>query len=42
MSHSLKEIEDAETDSTIRILNINGKGNTKLSEAVAKGLIAQG
>jgi len=36
------ELNDAETDQIIRILDRNGKGNTKDSEAVARAMIAQG
>jgi hypothetical protein len=35
-------ISDADCDTVIRILDRNGKGNTKDSEAVAKAMIAQG
>ncbi len=36
------EIEDPEIDEIVRILDRNGKGNTKDSEAVARAMIAQG
>lgn len=35
-------ITDAESDEVIRILDRNGKGNTKDSEAVAKAMVPQG
>lgn len=42
MSGGKEELNDAETDQIIRILDRNGKGNTKDSEAVARAMIAQG
>jgi hypothetical protein len=42
MSDSTDTVPDAECDKFIRILDRNGKGNTKESEAVAKAMIAQG
>jgi hypothetical protein len=37
-----EELADAEIDAIVRILDKNGKGNTKESEAVARAMIAQG
>lgn len=37
-----EELNDIETDQIIRILDRNGKGNTKDSEAIARAMIAQG
>ncbi|MCX6720341.1 MAG: PDDEXK nuclease domain-containing protein [Candidatus Staskawiczbacteria bacterium] len=37
-----KELDDAEIDEVVRILDRNGKGNNKNSEAVAKAMIPQG
>lgn len=37
-----KPISDADCDEVIRILDRNGKGNTKDSEAVAKAMVPQG
>jgi hypothetical protein len=42
LSHSKEDLNDAETDEIIKILDRNGRGNTKESEAVAKAMIAQG
>src|SRR3954469_10983117 len=36
------QLPDAEIDEVVRILDRNGKGNTKASEAVAKAMIPQG
>jgi hypothetical protein len=36
------ELDDPEIDDVVRILDRNGKGNTKESEAVARAMIAQG
>jgi hypothetical protein len=36
------ELDDPEIDEIVRILDRNGKGNTKESEAVARAMIAQG
>ncbi|KKS81877.1 MAG: hypothetical protein UV58_C0015G0011 [Candidatus Wolfebacteria bacterium GW2011_GWC1_43_10] len=36
------ELNDAEIDQVIRILDKNGRGNTRESEAVARAMIAQG
>ncbi|MBZ5614671.1 MAG: hypothetical protein LAO23_11735 [Acidobacteriia bacterium] len=36
------ELDDPEIDDIVRILDRNGKGNTKDSEAVARAMIAQG
>jgi hypothetical protein len=36
------ELDDPEIDDIVRILDRNGKGNTKESEAVARAMIAQG
>ena len=36
------ELNDAEIDQIIRILDKNGRGNTRESEAVARAMIAQG
>ena len=36
------ELDDPEIDEIVRILDRNGKGNTKDSEAVARAMIAQG
>ena len=37
-----RPISDADCDEVIRILDRNGKGNTKDSEAVAKAMVPQG
>jgi hypothetical protein len=42
MASGLTPISDEDCDTVIRILDRNGKGNTKESEAVAKAMIAQG
>ena len=42
LSNSKEDINDAETDEIIKILDRNAKGNTKESEAVARAMIAQG
>lgn len=42
MNGGREELNDTETDQIIKILDRNGKGNTKESEAVAKAMIAQG
>jgi hypothetical protein len=42
LSNSKEDINDAETDEIIRILDKNAKGSTRESEAVAKAMIAQG
>ncbi len=42
MSGDREELNDTETDQIIKILDRNGKGNTKESEAVAKAMIPQG
>jgi hypothetical protein len=42
LSDDAEPISDADCDVVIRILDRNGKGNTKDSEAVAKAMIAQG
>jgi len=42
MSNSLGDIPDSECDEIIRILDRNGKGNIKDSEAVAKAMVPQG
>lgn len=42
LSNDPSEIADADCDPIIRILDRNGKGNTKDSEAVAKAMIPQG
>ena len=42
LPHSKEDLNDAETDEIIKILDRNGRGNTKESEAVAKAMIAQG
>ncbi len=42
LSSDAKPISDAECDEIIRVLDRNGKGNTKDSEAVAKAMVAQG
>jgi len=42
LSKGTDEISESECDKIIRILDRNGKGNTKDSEAVAKAMIAQG
>ena len=36
------ELDDAEIDQVIRILDKNGRGNTRESEAIARAMIAQG
>ncbi len=36
------QLSDSDIDDVVRILDRNGKGNTKTSEAVAKAMIAQG
>ncbi len=42
LPHSKEDLNDTETDEIIKILDRNGRGNTKESEAVAKAMIAQG
>ncbi|MEW5816240.1 MAG: hypothetical protein AB1798_12695, partial [Spirochaetota bacterium] len=42
LNGSIKEISESEVDQVIRILDRNGKGNTKADEAVAKVMIPQG
>ncbi len=42
LSSDAKPISDVDCDEIIRILDRNGKGNTKDSEAVAKAMVAQG
>ena len=42
MAPGSDELSDADCDIIIRILDRNGKGNTKESEAVARAMIAQG
>src|SRR5258707_13432390 len=42
LSSKADVIPDAECDKIIRILDRNGKGNSKDSEAVAKAMVAQG
>jgi len=42
LSRHHRELADAEVDQVVRILDRNGKGNTKDSEAVARAMIAQG
>jgi len=42
LSREKGELNDAEIDQTIKILDKNGRGNTRESEAVAKAMIAQG
>ena len=42
LSEDSRPISDIDCDEVIRILDRNGKGNTKESEAVAKAMIAQG
>ncbi len=42
MGDNGRELNESETDQIIRILDRNGKGNTKDSEAVARAMIAQG
>lgn len=42
MTPSVGDLNDAEIDEIVRILDRSGKGNTKSSEAVARTMIAQG
>lgn len=42
LSNDTNPISDADCDEIIRILDRNGKGNTKDSEAVAKAMVPQG
>ena len=42
MPDSPDDLNDQDTDTIIRILDKNGRGNTRESEAVAKAMIAQG
>lgn len=42
MPDTTEDLNDQQTDAIIRILDKNGRGNTKDSEAVAKAMIAQG
>lgn len=42
LSNDTNSISDADCDEIIRILDRNGKGNTKDSEAVAKAMVPQG
>jgi hypothetical protein len=42
MAGGKEELSEAETDEIIRILDRNGKGNTAMSEAVARVMIPQG
>jgi hypothetical protein len=42
LSSDLNPLSDSECDEIVRILDRNGKGNTKDSEAVAKAMVPQG
>lgn len=42
LSREKGELDDAEIDRIVRILDKNGKGNTRESESVARAMIAQG
>lgn len=42
LAHGEEDLNDSEIDEIVRILDKNGKGNTKGSEAVARAMVAQG
>lgn len=42
LAKDISEISDSECDEIIKILDRNGKGNTKTAEAVAKAMVPQG
>ena len=42
LNENVKEINESEVDQIIKILDRQGKGNTKFDEAVARAMVAQG